>query len=763
RLLKFVVFLMLTLTRVNGQDHIQDAGGMSAQTIRDILLGEINKLRGSVDPGPSANMNYLKWSDELEVCAMKHAVTCPDGHSDLSCANAYENLHWFSWPPSKETLESKIYSWWVELYSPGYDWFSAKAVKGDWRGVGHYTNEDEATVLEVGCGFVDCTAQGKQSTLVCQYHRIPRAKEIGNYVEKVYRLSNGTTRLYEVGEPCTNCRDGNGWCYKKLCVEECPAGTKGTDCKCALADNCHEGTLNTETCQCECDTGHVGLKCDRQCMNFRDCNYNADCSDPYIARTQCPGKCGKCSCVDHGQCAHGSYDATPEVCSCVCEDGWTGEKCDGCQEVTCQNGGVWNPDRCACDCVDNWGDKGCTADCDIGDPTVWPCDVEDEASDTYSCRNSWFRSQCSPNCYLGCMKLYLKSCPSLSEPLRCENGGTFSPTTCKCECSAGFAGDMCEKVDCSIGDPTTWPCSYHDEADATYCCSNKWFSDQCLSVCYDQCKEPPELPVPGCPDLEAALECANGGTFDQEQCKCICPEKYAGELCERPDCSIGDPIEWPCSYYDEDDATYRCSNSWFRDRCYPTCKPECMEWYLAKCSDLTWPLLCVNGGLFNKTTCVCDCKPGYDGNLCQEVDCTYGKAPDQWPCSYYDKEDSTYSCPNSWFRDQCFRNCKTECMKKRSTSREEESEEKDSREKSKKKSDDTSEKSKKKSTDSGEKSKLKSKDKGESKKKDPECDFPARKRKDCGWAGITAAQCVEAGCCFDSSVVNAKWCFAKKG
>ncbi|XP_072280966.1 alpha-2-macroglobulin-like protein 1 [Pyxicephalus adspersus] len=39
------------------------------------------------------------------------------------------------------------------------------------------------------------------------------------------------------------------------------------------------------------------------------------------------------------------------------------------------------------------------------------------------------------------------------------------------------------------------------------------------------------------------------------------------------------------------------------------------------------------------------------------------------------------------------------------------------------------------------------------------CNVRASERKDCGAPGITKEQCEEKGCCYDTSVVDAKWCF----
>ncbi|CAH1778528.1 unnamed protein product, partial [Owenia fusiformis] len=259
----------------------------------------MNRLRTLVEPGPPSNMNLLKWSDTLEICAMKHAVTCPTAHDGFKCVMASENMFGISWPLSKEKLESKARGWWNEMIKPGYDWYNANAVNGKWASAGHYTNQDSARTTEVGCGLFDCSSQQKGSQLVCKYRTT--FKDLGDYVEKVYRLPNGTSRLYEVGEPCTNCRYGNGWCYKDLCVKQCPQGTKESgECKCALVDRCNKGTLNPDTCQCECDRKHVGLKCDRSCTNFGNCK-NVDCNDPVAAKTKCPAACGQCDCFDKGE------------------------------------------------------------------------------------------------------------------------------------------------------------------------------------------------------------------------------------------------------------------------------------------------------------------------------------------------------------------------------------------------------------------------------------------------------------------------------
>ncbi|XP_034380824.1 trefoil factor 3 [Arvicanthis niloticus] len=40
-----------------------------------------------------------------------------------------------------------------------------------------------------------------------------------------------------------------------------------------------------------------------------------------------------------------------------------------------------------------------------------------------------------------------------------------------------------------------------------------------------------------------------------------------------------------------------------------------------------------------------------------------------------------------------------------------------------------------------------------------QCMVPAKDRVDCGYPTVTAEQCNNRGCCFDSSIPNVPWCF----
>merc|ERR1711893_87767 len=172
--------------------------------------------------------------------------------------------------------------------------------------------------------------------MVCDYHAMPKSPDVGDYVERKYKLDNGTVRLYEVGPACTACRSGKGWCYKGLCVDSCSGLPEADQCVCGLEGHCKNGQLNQQNCQCDCDQDHAGYLCDQECKNFITGCTQDHCQDPQKAKTQCPAFCGQCTCKDHGKCVNGAYDASPEVCGCVCEGGWTGEYCDKCVQTTCK-------------------------------------------------------------------------------------------------------------------------------------------------------------------------------------------------------------------------------------------------------------------------------------------------------------------------------------------------------------------------------------------------------------------------------------------
>ena len=82
---------------------------------------------------------------------------------------------------------------------------------------------------------------------------------------------------FRLGEPCTDCNSGHGWCDNGLCID-CP----NKDCECPIKVeiitshrlwiiiwkclNC--GILDAENCNCNCPPGWDGIACQRPCDNL---------------------------------------------------------------------------------------------------------------------------------------------------------------------------------------------------------------------------------------------------------------------------------------------------------------------------------------------------------------------------------------------------------------------------------------------------------------------------------------------------------------
>ncbi|NXF89564.1 TFF2 factor, partial [Eubucco bourcierii] len=43
-----------------------------------------------------------------------------------------------------------------------------------------------------------------------------------------------------------------------------------------------------------------------------------------------------------------------------------------------------------------------------------------------------------------------------------------------------------------------------------------------------------------------------------------------------------------------------------------------------------------------------------------------------------------------------------------------------------------------------------------------QCKVPAMQRNNCGYPGISAAECRKIGCCFNNSIPDMPWCFTPK-
>lgn len=104
------------------------------------------------------------------------------------------------------------------------------------------------------------------------------------------------------------------------------------------------------------------------------------------------------------------------------------------------------------------------------------CDSE-KTGKGYKCENN-LCVECSPATDTSC---------KCGTPLACQNGGSWSASSCSCQCAKGFYGLTCEHS-CSCGDTT-------DCASWLDYCTNDDYKDYMMENCKGTCKFPCNLPA----------------------------------------------------------------------------------------------------------------------------------------------------------------------------------------------------------------------------------------------------------------------------
>lgn len=389
----------------------------------------------------------------------------------------------------------------------------------------------------------------------------------------------------------------------------CTAMWEGTNCETSKCK--HGSTLDSVTkTKCNCVGNYKGVFCDR-CLNGwtgSDCGVNL--------------------CMNGGE----PYE-TVVTNNCTCRPGTNQTRCSAewCLENTGEPYNIINPFNCTCrphttgyrceQCTKNWGGYLCM---------------------TSLCQNNGTTDELSGECICSSSQFGGDLC-HLVKP-DCSNGGTanYGDTTCNC-IEPGWSGPLCRTPSnpCSRPDlghyynysSKTCACFNHMAPNglsvlATYTgrlCQNEFL------VCYNNGTLNQTMFVnptcincltgfggPNC--LTPVNPCRNGGSVNYTDNTCMCPEPFAGALCEIN--------THPCYH----NSTYRV---------YPnhTCQCDFKETnpYLGPhCNITTQPgSRCLNNAFYNWTTDTCECDRGtsttkyWTGYVCDTwvLPCQHGTSP----------------------------------------------------------------------------------------------------------------------------------------
>lgn len=268
---------------------------------------------------------------------------------------------------------------------------------------------------EVGCNCVDC--QGYWNGPSCNNCTLNCVNE-GELDPHSCKCACDKSR----------CRHGQP---KDDCSCSCDGYWRGEQChECHL--NCLHGTLNKANCSCHCEGSFSGPKCDRCEKNCTDrgvldaskCQCT-DCQSPYYG-FDCAQKCPK-------NCQHGSQ-LNAEACACEqCPLPWLGAECNVCKLTLnhtrnpCGPFGTFDAANCLCVCEEGWtGERcnKCSRQCSHGvlNPTDCSC----------ACDAHWIGTNCS-ECNL-----------------ECQSGGVLDKKNCYCECDRLHSGTTCQGGPCHM-------------------------------------------------------------------------------------------------------------------------------------------------------------------------------------------------------------------------------------------------------------------------------------------------------------------------
>ncbi|PIK54830.1 hypothetical protein BSL78_08259 [Apostichopus japonicus] len=252
----------------------------------DQMVDWHNFARSTADP-PATNMEYIDWDPYLQDIAQRWADKCLWQHGRPSdVVGSYGQNLWAIKYPGVPKAESVVKGWDDEKHDYNLSTNACKQGKQ----CGHYTQVVWSSTNSIGCGKAFCPnlegAMKNMWIVVCQYS--PAGNVVG-------------FSPYDTGPSCSRCRSGVGQCYENLC-RSCERHDEHCDCR-QSCNNC--GTVDKETCTCQCPQGYHGTDCSSICTdthpycgrspgfpNSGYCHYH-----PIIPRL-CPKMCGACQIPD---------------------------------------------------------------------------------------------------------------------------------------------------------------------------------------------------------------------------------------------------------------------------------------------------------------------------------------------------------------------------------------------------------------------------------------------------------------------------------
>ncbi|XP_070206497.1 cysteine-rich venom protein Mr30-like [Littorina saxatilis] len=385
-----------------------------------------NEARAGVQPA-ATDLTTLIWNDELAAVAQKWSQHCIMGHDkersvpDLG-ASVGQNV-----AGGYRTWEAAIGGWHdeVKMYVFGRDPDSYLG-KGGWLKIGHYTQMVQNTTHMVGCGFSACRGTKFGRYYVC------------NYASAQTRLAVPYTRGRRCSACPNSCRNGLCDCGGLVCV--------------------NGGTLNPDTCTCECPAVYSGPDCSKvNCPN----------EDPFY--------CGRD--VAQGDCT--TYFNVPHMCPYMCGVCTGGKKDD---VINVNIGGQSAPPQevftSSFGCKYE-GKRATPAECNT---------YGDKGADKQFCASQGGEFGCNEcSLYYNIKRDYCPVMCGICDPpcggKTCQNGGRLITDTCTCECKAPFGGDTCEKTNCPAEDQ--FHCTFYPD---DFCTQFVNVAEECPFKC-GMCKQ----------------------------------------------------------------------------------------------------------------------------------------------------------------------------------------------------------------------------------------------------------------------------------